>query len=108
MINYWSSQGSNTIKDIKIENAATDSATLSFHVICAAGFGVPQLWPGETEDKLQGNGIPGFSYMLPGGRHKSSLKDSLNGILKRIYWFAAFDPWQLSRCSVLLCFESLI
>jgi len=108
MINYWSSQGSNTIKDIKIDDASTDAATLSFHVICAAGFGVPQLWPGETEEKLQGNGIPGFSYMLPGGRHKISLKESLGGVLNRIFWFAAFDPWHLSRHFDILFLKLLI
>ncbi|TVY55447.1 Cytochrome P450 3A13, partial [Lachnellula suecica] len=97
MIDYWSSQGNNSKKEIKVEKTAEDTATLSFHVICAAGFGVPQLWPGESEEKLQGNGVPGFSYMLPGGRHMMTLKDSLINLLHSIYWFGLFTPWMLKN-----------
>jgi hypothetical protein len=99
MINFWQSQGSNTSKDIKVETGSTDACTLSFNVICAAGFGVPLLWPGESEDKLQSNAVPGFSYMLPGGHHTMPLKDSLIGVLTSIFIYLFCSPWVLSEYS---------
>jgi len=99
MINFWQSQRSNTNKDIKVETGSDDTATLSFNVICAAGFGVPLLWPGQSEDKLQGNAVPGFSYMLPDGRYTMPLKDSLLGVLNYIYLFLLPNSlWVLSEC----------
>ena len=37
MMDSWS------YNDMKVDDAAHDTATLSLHVICAAGFGVPQV-----------------------------------------------------------------
>jgi cytochrome P450 len=39
MLDVWVSRGSNTKQEMRIERLAVDTATLSFHVICAAGFG---------------------------------------------------------------------
>ena len=96
MIGLWSHQSKNTEKDMKVDDAAHDAATLSLHVICAAGFGVPQLWPGENEDKLQGNILPGFNTFQLTGDHNLPFKDSLGLLLKHILWFVALPPWFLS------------
>ena len=81
---------------MKVDNTAHDIATLSLHVICAAGFGVPQLWPGENEDKLQGNILPGFNTLQLTRDHTLPFMDSLGLLLKRILWLAVLPPWFLS------------
>lgn len=97
MMELWSSQGKNTEENMRVQNTAADAATLSLHVICAAGFGVPQLWPGESEEKLQGNVLPGFNTFQLSGDHTLPFKDSLSLLLKNILWLVAFPPWLLSR-----------
>jgi hypothetical protein len=97
MMNLWASQGRNTKEDVKVENTSIDAAVLSLHVISAAGFGVPQLWPGESEDKLQGNGVPGFSSFKLMGEHTLSFKVSLTLLSQRLFWLAPFSPWVLSK-----------
>lgn len=100
MMNLWSGQGSNTKEHMRVENTAIDAATLSLHVICAAGFGVPQLWPGESEDKLQGNIVPGFNTFRLNGDHTLPFKDGLHSLLQDILWLVALPPWVLStNCS---------
>ena len=96
MMALWGSQGKNTESNMRIENTAADAATLSLHVICAAGFGVPQLWPGENEDKLQGNVLPGFNTFQLSGGHTLPFKDSLSSLLRNILWLVALPPWLLS------------
>jgi cytochrome P450 len=39
MLDVWGSRGGNTKLEMRIGKLAVDMATLSFHVICAAGFG---------------------------------------------------------------------
>lgn len=103
MMDLWGSQGKNTESNMRVENTAVDAATLSLHVICAAGFGVPQLWPGESEDKLQGNVLPGFNTFQLSGGHTLPFKDSLGLLLKNILWLVAFPPWLLSMKPPGLC-----
>ena len=96
MLALWGSQGTNTMKDLKVQSPAIDMAMLSLHVICAAGFGVPQLWPGENEAKLEGKGLPGFSTFELTDSHTMTLKQSLTDLLRGLFWFALFPPWMLS------------
>jgi len=96
LIALWASQGSNTIRDIKVQNPALEVAMLSLHVICAAGFGVPQLWPGESAEKLGGMGLPGFSTSELTGSHTLSFKESLTELLKGLAWFILLPTWILS------------
>jgi cytochrome P450 len=39
MLDVWVSRAGNTKQEMRIGRLAVDMATLSFHVICAAGFG---------------------------------------------------------------------
>lgn len=96
MMGLWSQQGKNTAARMEVQNTAVDAATLSLHVICAAGFGVPQLWPGESESKLQGNVVTGFNTFQLAGDHKMPFKNSLHSLLQNILWFVALPPWFLS------------
>ncbi|KAE8441431.1 hypothetical protein EG329_004957 [Mollisiaceae sp. DMI_Dod_QoI] len=92
MLGLWSSQQKKLEGSLKVENTAEDAATLSLHVICAAGFGVPQLWPNEDEEKLMGNGVQGFSEHEVKGNHSLSFKNGLNQLLKKLAWFVMFSP----------------
>lgn len=96
MMGSWSQQGKNNESDMKVENAAHDTATLSLHVICAAGFGVPQIWPEESEEKLQGTIVPGFNTVKLTGGHTLPFKESLNSMLKNILWLIVLPRWFLS------------
>jgi cytochrome P450 len=51
MVNLWATQGKNTKVELRVVNTAEDAATLSLHVICAAG--------GE----FAGEGIAGFQQI---------------------------------------------
>jgi cytochrome P450 len=97
IVEFWAAQGSNTIDDVKVKNTAPDLATLSLHVICAAGFGLPQLWPGESKEKLQDRQFPGLSTLDLSGNHSMTFKQSMHGLLKGLRWLLAFPPWVLSR-----------
>jgi len=87
------------VKGFEVRSPAEGTATLSLHVICAAGFGVPQLWAHEGEEKLNGKGIPGFSghTLLEG--HRLSMKKSLAQILHLIRWVVILPTWFLSKFS---------
>ncbi len=102
MLALWASQGNNTKEFMKVENAAEDTATLSLHVIMAAGFGIPQLWPNEDEEKLEGKGVPGFSEPTPSGNHKMTFGDSLIMVLKNLPWFIVLSPKLLGKLTQLL------
>ena len=95
MMELWSHQGTNTKSAMKVDNTAVDAATLSLHVICAAGFGVPQVWPGESEDKLQGTIVPGFNTVQLTGGHTLPFKESLGFLMKNILWLIALPRWAL-------------
>lgn len=97
MMDQWGSYGSNTEEDMRIDNTANDTATLSLHVICAAGFGVPQIWPGEDESKLDGKGLPGFSTAGLAKGHQLMFKDSLIQMIHGLLNFVIFSPWMLSQ-----------
>jgi hypothetical protein len=96
MMKLWTTQGTNTKAELKVGNTSEDAATLSLHVICAAGFGVPQVWPNETEENLEEKGLQAFSKFKLTGGHTLSFKDALIQLLKHIFWFVLFTPSMLS------------
>ncbi|EPE35655.1 Cytochrome P450 [Glarea lozoyensis ATCC 20868] len=97
MLETWRRGDGNTMSDFRVENSNVGTATLSLHVICAAGFGVPQLWPWESEEKLNGKELSGYSGDKLLAHHTMSMKDALTSLLKDIYWFAIpSSPSQLS------------
>ncbi|KAH7360992.1 cytochrome P450 monooxygenase-like protein [Rhexocercosporidium sp. MPI-PUGE-AT-0058] len=97
MMDLWAEKNGNTRGTMTIENTAKDSATLSLHVICAAGFGVPTLWPNEGREKLGGKGIPGFSDRNLTGGHELSFQGGLTELLRQLVWFVIFPPWMLKN-----------
>jgi hypothetical protein len=96
MLGLWATQGTNTKAELRVVNTSEDAATLSLHVICAAGFGVPQVWPNETEENLEQKGLQAFSKSKLTGGHTLSFKDALISLLKHILWFVLFSPSMLS------------
>ena len=99
MVGLWATQGENTMAELRVVNTSEDAATLSLHVICAAGFGVPQVWPNQTEENLEEKGLQAFSKFKLTGGHTLSFKDALISLLKHILWFVLFTPSMLSVLS---------
>jgi cytochrome P450 len=97
MVNVWSKLEGNTTGNMKVNDTAPYTATMALHVICAAGFGVKQLWAGEDEDKLGSNKVPGFNTSQLNGTHTLTFKESLKTLLRSIIWMAIFPVSVLSR-----------
>ncbi|TVY22401.1 Cytochrome P450 [Lachnellula hyalina] len=95
MINFWQTQENNNNKVFTVEKLAGDSATLSFNVICAAGFGIPQTWPRENETMITREAVPGFSNVLPGEGHTMTLGECLQRLLPGIIWLFLCPLWLL-------------
>jgi len=83
MIDLWAKQKGNNIRDMRIEDTTHDTSTLSLHVICAAGFGVPQVWSKEEEEKAGADNW-GFVNSRMGVKHTLSFKDSLPALLNAL------------------------
>lgn len=79
----------------RVLDPLNECAELSLHVISAAGFGVPQLWPHQSEDVLEGDPMGGFGGKRLMGGHTLSLKDGLQSLLMNLLFFAFFKPWVL-------------
>jgi cytochrome P450 len=97
MVAYWASLDDNTIDDMRIEDPSVDIATLSLHVICAAGFGVPQLWSGQDDSQTKGSFTSGLTSSKPVGSHLLTFKEALVNLLHGLLYFAFFTSWQLSK-----------
>ncbi|RDW78470.1 hypothetical protein BP5796_06322 [Coleophoma crateriformis] len=95
MMNLWRLEGVNEAGDISVENTAKHTATLSLNVICAAGFGVPQLWPHEDESMLSDMALPGFSSSKLTNGHVMMFRDSLDQMLRGLLNLVMFSPWML-------------
>jgi hypothetical protein len=81
MLEFWASQDGNTADDLRIEDVQTNAKALALHVICGAGFGVPQLWPHEDEAVLGSESLPGFNTSKPAGAHKQIFKTALGRLI---------------------------
>lgn len=103
MMNLWAEKKGNTRGRMTVGNTAEDAATLSLHVICAAGFGVPTLWPNESEEKLEGRGIPGLSDKTLTAGHELSFQGGLMEVLSNLLWFVIFPLSMLSEYADLGC-----
>lgn len=96
----WASQQKkqqNEKEELRVKDTSVDANTLSLHVICAAGFGVPQLWPQEGEEKLVGNGVSGFSEHEVKNGHTLTFKYALISLLKNLMWFLMLGESVLSK-----------
>jgi len=98
MINVWSRLEGNAPSDMTVKDTAPYTALMALHVICAAGFGVRQLWDGEDESQLGTKVLPGFNTAKLTGKHTLTFKDSLNTLLHGIIWLAIFPVSLLSMC----------
>lgn len=96
MLKVWSTLHGNTADDMKVKDTAPSTALMALHVICAAGFGVRQLWDGEDEGQLGSKIVPGFNTAKLNGSHTLTFKGSLNTLLHGIIWLAIFPVWLLS------------
>lgn len=100
MLKSWSKLEGNNSSDMKVGDTAPSTAMMALHVICAAGFGVRQLWDGEDEGQLGTKVVPGFNTAKLNGTHQLTFKDSLNTLLHGIIWLAIFPVGYLSRSEI--------
>jgi cytochrome P450 len=98
MLSFWAQKSKTdavtdaVTDELKISDTSGDTGTLTLHVICAAGFGIPQLWENQNAEKLGKRAIPGFSDDRLTGTHTVSFKKSLTTILSHILWFMVIPP----------------
>ena len=107
LLSFWAQKPGNTVQDMKIETPQVDTGTLTLHVICGAGFGVPQLWPHEDESRLGNKRLEGFNTFELTGGHEWTFKDSLKktvGLEIMFLWL--FPHWLLSLYLRLLVGEN--
>jgi cytochrome P450 len=98
MLTYWSTLEGNTGDEMNIGNTQNDTANVALHVICGAGFGIPQLWPHEDESILESRRVPGFNTKKLAGNHKMGFKESLRKTTGlEIVWLTILPSWLISK-----------
>ncbi|KAF7897006.1 hypothetical protein EAF00_005234 [Botryotinia globosa] len=110
MIRIWGRRGRSSEKgdeELRVEDAGSDTAILSLHVICAVGFGLPQLWEGEEEEdmgngdlKIEGVEMPSLGLSKPIGEHSLGFKDCMNTVLSSLLLMLLWPQWMLKRSPV--------
>lgn len=103
MLDFWSKLPGNSTGFINVKDTAPDTALMTLHVICGAGFGVRQLWGNEGEKELGNKAIPGFNTAELKGNHTLTFKNSLNTLLHSMIWMALFPVWLLSESTAANC-----
>lgn len=97
ILNFWAQKRGNTQEQMKITDTAPDVSLLALHVICGAGFGVPQTWPGEDETVLGTKVVPGFNTEKLLNQHEMTFKDSLDMVTAGFLWFALLPTSIMSK-----------
>lgn len=97
MMSFWSKLEGNGPANIVVKDTARETALMTLHVISGAGFGVKQIWDGESEDLLGIKVVPGFNTAKLSGNHKLEFKDAINTLLHGMIWVAIFPLWLLSK-----------
>ncbi|TGO68499.1 hypothetical protein BELL_0827g00010 [Botrytis elliptica] len=105
MIRIWGRRSRSSEKgqeELRVEDAGSDTAILSLHVICAVGFGVPQLWEGDEEVdvgmgdlKIEGEEMPNLGLSKPVGEHSLGFKDCVNTVLSSLLLILLWPQWML-------------
>ncbi|KAF7949293.1 hypothetical protein EAE96_008458 [Botrytis aclada] len=108
MIRIWGRRGRRGTsrekgdEELRVEDAGSDTAILSLHVICAVGLGVPQLWEGEDEEDLnyrelmiEGEEMPNLGLSKPVGEHSFGFKDCINLVLSSLLLILLWPQWML-------------
>lgn len=97
MLAFWSKLEGNDPGNIKVKDTAQDTALMTLHVISGAGFGVRQVWNGESEELLGTKVVPGFNTAKLSGNHSLAFKDAINTLLHGMIWVGIFPIWLLSK-----------
>jgi cytochrome P450 len=103
MLEYWASKKGNSVEEMRVGDTAMDTATLALHIICGAGFGIPQIWPHEDESVLGDREVSGFNTRRPAEGHKLTFKDALTySTSLKIAWFSVLPEWFLSKSCIIV------
>jgi cytochrome P450 len=102
MLEFWMKFEGNAPSDIKVKDTAKETALMTLHVISGAGFGVRQIWNGESEELLGSKVVPGFNTAKLSGNHRLAFKDAINTLLQGIIWVGIFPIWLLSKLRKLI------
>lgn len=106
MLEYWASKDGNSMEEMKVRNTARDTATLTLHIICGAGFEVPQIWPHEDESLLGDKKMAGLNTKRPAAGRELTLKEALTLTTSiQIIWYAVLPGWVISMWSSILIFS---
>jgi cytochrome P450 len=97
MLNFWSKCEGNAPGDIKVKDIAPETALMTLYVISGAGFGVRQVWDGESEELLGKKLVTGFNTAKLSENHRLAFKDAINTLLHGIIWVGIFPIWLLSK-----------
>lgn len=96
MLDFFAKKEANSEDDMRILDVAPYTANLALHVICGAGFGVPQTWPGEDESVLGTRVVPGFNTKRLNENHKLTFKHTLDLLQECFVWVAVLPMWLIS------------
>jgi cytochrome P450 len=97
MLAFWSKFDGNGPDNINVKDTARETALMTLHVISGAGFGVRQVWDGESEELLGTKVVPGFNTAKLSGNHRLAFKDAINTLLHGMIWVGIFPIWILSK-----------
>lgn len=95
LVEVWGQQLGSTKESMKVADAAGDTMQLALNVISGAGFGVPQLWPGQDEKHLGDRVVQGFNTKELTGKHKLSFIEALRTMVNSVLWMAIFPIFLL-------------
>lgn len=79
MVQTWKEKGGCSENDIRVDDTKVDTAVFSLHVICAAGFGVPQAWRDCDVEK------GAWGYVDGESSHQLKFKDSMPALLQSLH-----------------------
>ena len=97
MVRTWSRLAGNTPEKMVVQDASVQCAYLALNVLSGAGFGVMQVWKGDSEEELGDNIVPGFNSTKLSKGHTLSFKDALDELVHGILWMMLVPKWMLGK-----------
>jgi cytochrome P450 len=97
ILRFWSKMEGNGTDDMVVKDPAVECAQLTLNVISGAGFGVSQVWQGDSEKELGDSIVPGFNSVTLSAGHTLSFKQALDELIHGILWVMLLPGWLLSK-----------
>ena len=97
IMRFWSRQPNNTLNSMKVKDGSVECAQLALNIISGAGFGVKQLWNGDSEEELGESIMPGFNTTKLAEGHSFAFKQALDEMIHGVLWMMILPKWLLSE-----------